>query len=143
MGQRPEASSCHHYASAAHRQQCGNVFGQELKFVSEPKCLETYRSLDYEPSNYDFAAGHAIAPCAPSHRRHLRRVKRQLKTLLDAPERLKDFVTARRRKLERIRHRQDQVVVLEVDHEHGRSSVESVPDSANMFPQVVLPEADT
>eukprot|EP00930_Biecheleria_cincta_P008225 TRINITY_DN109622_c0_g1_i1.p1 TRINITY_DN109622_c0_g1~~TRINITY_DN109622_c0_g1_i1.p1 ORF type:complete len:330 (+),score=68.02 TRINITY_DN109622_c0_g1_i1:44-991(+) len=100
-------------SNCAEKSELDNSLAGGARLVDEPKNLVTYQSYDYDPTAEDFAAGHPIASCAPSHRRHLRRLRKYLKSLVNFPELFNDKVTARRQKMEERRKRQDQVAVPE------------------------------
>jgi len=75
--------------------------------VSEPKGLVTYQSYHHNPTAEDFAAGHPIASCGPNHRKHQRRLRKYLKSIVSFPQSFNDRVAARRQKMDERRKRQD------------------------------------
>eukprot|EP00931_Biecheleriopsis_adriatica_P083555 TRINITY_DN5715_c1_g1_i1.p1 TRINITY_DN5715_c1_g1~~TRINITY_DN5715_c1_g1_i1.p1 ORF type:complete len:188 (+),score=34.39 TRINITY_DN5715_c1_g1_i1:42-566(+) len=88
--------------ATANQQQPEGELGLLLSasIVSEPKSLITWNSYDFKPSAEDYAAGAPIPPCAPTHRRYVRRMRIQLECIASTPRVFKDRVRRRRDRFE-------------------------------------------
>eukprot|EP00931_Biecheleriopsis_adriatica_P116685 TRINITY_DN92294_c0_g1_i1.p1 TRINITY_DN92294_c0_g1~~TRINITY_DN92294_c0_g1_i1.p1 ORF type:complete len:267 (-),score=49.84 TRINITY_DN92294_c0_g1_i1:84-884(-) len=75
--------------------------------VSEPKSLVTWKSFDFNPSAEDFALGQPIPPCAPTHRKYLRRINRNLEHFASLPEAFQAFIQKRRDRFDQKAQRLD------------------------------------
>lgn len=132
----------------ANRRQVCDLVADDLRMVSEPKGLVTYQSYNYDPTAEDFAAGHPIASCGPSHRRHLRRLRKYLKSLVNFPQSFNDKVAARRQKMDERRKRQDAVpdkspvVDLLQDEASAEAGARGRPDSKAKPSQILEPIQD-
>lgn len=67
--------------------------------VPEPLNLQVYESFKYNPTREHFAEGHPLAPCWPSHQRHIKRMAKHLKHFGMFPDKFKDLVMHRRAKM--------------------------------------------
>eukprot|EP00931_Biecheleriopsis_adriatica_P083553 TRINITY_DN5715_c0_g3_i2.p1 TRINITY_DN5715_c0_g3~~TRINITY_DN5715_c0_g3_i2.p1 ORF type:complete len:141 (+),score=24.32 TRINITY_DN5715_c0_g3_i2:59-481(+) len=68
--------------------------------VSEPKSLVTWNSYDFMPSAQEEASGHPIPPCAPTHKRYVRRICMELACITLLPQAFRDRVMRHRDHLE-------------------------------------------
>eukprot|EP00931_Biecheleriopsis_adriatica_P013164 TRINITY_DN114511_c0_g1_i1.p1 TRINITY_DN114511_c0_g1~~TRINITY_DN114511_c0_g1_i1.p1 ORF type:complete len:190 (-),score=32.65 TRINITY_DN114511_c0_g1_i1:33-602(-) len=95
----------------------GTCAGETLLKVSasieggptESVCIEpgpsksvSLKSFYFEPSAQDLSCEHPIAPCAPTHRMHVRRVKQVLRSWRAAPTKLEAEIKERRRRFDQL-----------------------------------------
>eukprot|EP00930_Biecheleria_cincta_P073705 TRINITY_DN6099_c0_g1_i1.p1 TRINITY_DN6099_c0_g1~~TRINITY_DN6099_c0_g1_i1.p1 ORF type:complete len:282 (-),score=65.59 TRINITY_DN6099_c0_g1_i1:430-1275(-) len=75
--------------------------------VPEPLNLKDYESFKYNCTREHFEEGHPLAPCWPSHQRHIKRIAKNLKQFAKFPDKFTDLVMKRRAKqFEKLRERE-------------------------------------
>eukprot|EP00931_Biecheleriopsis_adriatica_P083556 TRINITY_DN5715_c2_g1_i1.p1 TRINITY_DN5715_c2_g1~~TRINITY_DN5715_c2_g1_i1.p1 ORF type:complete len:253 (+),score=23.97 TRINITY_DN5715_c2_g1_i1:53-811(+) len=82
--------------SKQHQRGAGLDLILSANIVSEPKSLVTWNSYDFVPSADDFALGHPIPPCAPTHKRYLRRIRKSFDYIASMPGAFQECIAKRR-----------------------------------------------
>lgn len=67
--------------------------------VEEVKQSVSFKSLDFEPDEQPYASDGPFPPCAPTQRRHIRRLEHAMKTISRNPCRFEQTVILRRQNI--------------------------------------------
>eukprot|EP00440_Ansanella_granifera_P023544 gb/GFBE01025565.1/.p1 GENE.gb/GFBE01025565.1/~~gb/GFBE01025565.1/.p1 ORF type:complete len:262 (+),score=29.95 gb/GFBE01025565.1/:1-786(+) len=111
----------------------GNGKTLNVGVVEAPLGLQSWKSYGFTPSDADFALGHPIPPCLPTHQKHLRRIKRNLDYFSAVPDAFQDLVRKRRDKFDAKAARLDAVVAAAAArHSHRQAQADQAASGGSV-----------